>query len=66
MDGRTTREAEVFTFQGSNISDTHDVVALAEEGRIRSDVDHFAFEQIDEAYAAMEAGSLRGRAVVVP
>ena len=65
--GGLPREAEVFTFQGSNISDTHDVVALAEEGRIRSDVDHFSFEQIDDAYAAMEAGSLprtRGRGAV--
>jgi propanol-preferring alcohol dehydrogenase len=60
------REAEVFTFQGSNIADARAVVRLAEEGRLRADVDRFGFDEIDDAYAAMEAGTLRGRAVVTP
>ena len=64
--GGLPREAEVFTFQGSNISDARAVVQLAGDGRIRSDVDRFSFDQIDDAYAAMEAGTLRGRAVVTP
>jgi propanol-preferring alcohol dehydrogenase len=64
--GGLPREADVFTFQGSNIADARDVIALAEQGRIRADVDRFTFEQIDEAYGAMDAGTLRGRAVVVP
>ena len=60
------KDGEVFTFQASTIADTLDVVALADAGRIRSDVDLFPLSRVAEAYEAMEAGALRGRAVVVP
>ena len=60
------KDGEVFTFQAPTIADTLDVVALAEAGRIRSDVDLFPLDRVTEAYEAMEAGTLRGRAVVVP
>ena len=42
------------------------VIALAEAGRIKSLVDLFPLERVAEAYEALEAGTLRGRAVVVP
>ncbi len=64
--GGLPKEADIFTFQGSCISDQQAVVALAEEGLIRSDVDVFPLERVAEAYEAMEAGTLRGRAVVTP
>jgi propanol-preferring alcohol dehydrogenase len=64
--GTLPRDGEVFTFQGSSISDLHAVAALAEAGLIRSEVDRFPLSRVDEAYAAMEAGELRGRAVVTP
>ncbi|MFP3900470.1 MAG: alcohol dehydrogenase catalytic domain-containing protein [Acidimicrobiia bacterium] len=64
--GSLPREAEVFTFQGSCIADAHEVVALAEAGRIRTDVQLFPFDRVADAYAALEAGELRGRAVVTP
>ena len=64
--GGLPKDAEVFTFQGSSIADAQDVMALAEAGLIRSDVDVFPLEQVAEAYGAMEAGTLRGRAVVTP
>jgi len=60
------KDGEVFTFQASAISDALDVIALADAGRIRADVDLFPLDQVADAYAAMEAGTLRGRAVVVP
>jgi propanol-preferring alcohol dehydrogenase len=60
------KDGEVFTFQGGTIADTLDVIALAESGRIRIDVDVFTLDRVSEAYQAMEAGSLRGRAVVTP
>jgi propanol-preferring alcohol dehydrogenase len=60
------KDGEVFTFQASTISDALDVIALAEAGRIRADVDLFPLDRVADAYAAMEAGTLRGRAVVVP
>ncbi|WP_235497486.1 alcohol dehydrogenase catalytic domain-containing protein [Frankia sp. R43] len=64
--GTLPREAEIFTFQGSTIADLQDVIALAEAGRIRPLVDRFALADIDEAYAALAAGALHGRAVVIP
>jgi propanol-preferring alcohol dehydrogenase len=64
--GGLPRDGEVFTFQSSTIADLHEVIALAEAGLIRSDVDRFPLERVGEAYEALEAGTLRGRAVVVP
>ena len=64
--GGLPRDAEVFTFQGSSIADVHAVVELAEAGRIVSAVDRYPLVRVEEAYAAMEAGTLTGRAVVVP
>jgi propanol-preferring alcohol dehydrogenase len=60
------KDGEVFTFQASTISDALDVIALADAGRIRADVDLFPLDRVADAYEAMEAGTLRGRAVVVP
>ena len=60
------RDAELFTFQGSNIADAVAVLELAREGRITSLVDRFPLDRITDAYAALEAGALRGRAVVMP
>jgi propanol-preferring alcohol dehydrogenase len=60
------KDGEIFTFQASTIADALDVIALADAGRIRADVDLFPLDQVVEAYEAMESGTLRGRAVVVP
>jgi propanol-preferring alcohol dehydrogenase len=64
--GALPRDADVFTFQGSSIADVQAVVTLAEAGLIRSEVDTYPLSRVDEAYAAMERGELRGRAVVTP
>jgi propanol-preferring alcohol dehydrogenase len=64
--GGLPRDADVFTFQGSSVADLHAVVSLAEGGLIRSEVDLFPLSRVVDAYAALEAGDLRGRAVVVP
>jgi alcohol dehydrogenase, propanol-preferring len=64
--GGLPRDGEVFNFQGSCISDARDVIALADAGLIRSDVDVFPLDRVEEAYGRLEAGELRGRAVVVP
>jgi propanol-preferring alcohol dehydrogenase len=64
--GTLPRDADVFTFQGSSLADVHAVVALARRGAIRSDVDVFPLSRVGDAYAALQRGELRGRAVVVP
>jgi alcohol dehydrogenase, propanol-preferring len=64
--GTLPADADLFTFQGSTIADARDVVALAAAGRIKSFVDVFPLSRVREAYEAMEAGTLTGRAVVTP
>jgi propanol-preferring alcohol dehydrogenase len=64
--GTLPQDGEIFTFQGSNIADAHAVIALAAHGRIVSEVDVFPLAQVADAYATLEAGELRGRAVVTP
>ena len=44
------KDGEVFTFQASTIADTLDVIALADSGRIRADVDLFPLDRVAEAY----------------
>ncbi len=60
------KDGEVFSFQASNIADALDVFALANAGRLQIDIDVFPLDRVAEAYERMEAGELRGRAVVVP
>ncbi|MFC6881064.1 MULTISPECIES: alcohol dehydrogenase catalytic domain-containing protein [Actinomadura] len=64
--GGLPRDGEVFTFQGSTIADVQEVVALAERGAIRNEVEVFPLERVEEAYARLGEGGLRGRVVVVP
>ncbi len=64
--GSLPRDGVVTTFQGSDLADARAVLDLAAEGRIRVDVDDFTLDDVEEAYAALEAGTLTGRAVVAP
>ena len=64
--GTLPRGATVFTFQGSDLSDVHEAVALAATGRVVSHVEPFSFDQVEEAYRRLDHGELTGRAVVVP
>jgi propanol-preferring alcohol dehydrogenase len=62
--GALPKDGEVFTFQGSSVADLHDVIALA--GSLRNDVRRFPFDDIEDAYARLVAGSLDGgRGLVV-
>ncbi|MCU1397322.1 MAG: Alcohol dehydrogenase GroES domain protein [Acidimicrobiales bacterium] len=64
--GSLPRDGEIITFQGSSVSDAHEVVRLAEQGLIRSDADLFPLARVTDAYDALHHGTLRGRAVVTP
>lgn len=59
-------DAEVFNFQGGSYTDAKEVIALAESGLIKVEVDLFPFEDIEKAYEQMEKGQLKGRAVIQP
>jgi propanol-preferring alcohol dehydrogenase len=60
------RDAEIFAFQGSSVADVHAVIELARDRRISSPVVRYPLSEVADAYAAMESGTLTGRAVVVP
>lgn len=55
-----------FTFQRSDIADALDVMALAEAGALRVDVDLYPLARVAEAYDDLHEGRLRGRAVITP
>ncbi|KAI2466750.1 alcohol dehydrogenase GroES domain protein [Annulohypoxylon bovei var. microspora] len=50
---------------GSTRQDLREVCDLARNGRLRIDVERFAFDELDKAYEALRNGTLKGRAVVV-
>ena len=60
------RECEVWIPQGGTQQDLHEVVALAEQGLVRSENEIFPLAQVEVAYARLRAGDLTGRAVVRP
>ena len=62
--GSVPAEAEIFTFQGSSISDLHRVIDLVRQGQVQVLADVFDFDDVESAYAALDAGTLTGRAVV--
>jgi alcohol dehydrogenase, propanol-preferring len=64
--GSLPRDGEAFTFQGSSIADLHDVIALATTGAVRIDVQRFGFDDVQDAYSRLAAGTLDSpRALVV-
>ena len=64
--GTLPRDGEVFTFQGSDLSDVRQVVELAAQGAITVDVVPWALDDAAGALAALDVGGLAGRIVVRP
>lgn len=58
------KDGEIFTYQGSSLSDAQAVLALAQRGLITSPVETFGIDQVEEAYRRLREGTLRGRAVI--
>lgn len=50
---------------GSTRQDLREVCRLAQDGKLRIDIDRFTFDQIPEAYERLRKGELKGRAVIV-
>ncbi|HEB88995.1 MAG TPA: alcohol dehydrogenase [Deltaproteobacteria bacterium] len=66
MSALASKSAWVTSFIGGTISDTREVLALADQGMLRNDVEFFGIEEAPKAMEALEAGRLVGRAVIVP
>jgi alcohol dehydrogenase, propanol-preferring len=62
----TKFEVSVSTSAWGGIGDLRDVIALAQAGLIEPKVTAFGFDDIPDAFHALESGSLEGRAVIVP
>ncbi len=58
------KDGEIFTYEGGTLSEMQEVIALAEAGKIRNDVDIYPFHDVEQAYASLVRGELRGRAVI--
>jgi propanol-preferring alcohol dehydrogenase len=59
-------EVSVASSYWGSLPELMEVIALAESGRIRADVQRFTLDDAMAAYEAMHAGTLHGRAVIVP
>lgn len=64
--GQLRHDCDVFIPQGATIAELHEVVALAQANELRHDVEQFGFDETPAAYERLRAGTLDGRAVVVP
>jgi propanol-preferring alcohol dehydrogenase len=59
-------EASLTTVWAGTIADLHDVVTLAEAGRIGSMIERYPLRAVNDALDALRAGRVRDRAAVVP
>ncbi|MFV0526279.1 MAG: NAD(P)-dependent alcohol dehydrogenase [Acidimicrobiales bacterium] len=59
-------EVELTSTYWGTIEDLHEVVDLYRTGQISPDVEYYTLDQAPDAYEALEAGKLTGRAVVAP
>jgi propanol-preferring alcohol dehydrogenase len=59
-------EASVATTYWGTLPELVEVIALAAAGHVRASVQRFSLDDALDAYAALQAGQLDGRAVIVP
>jgi propanol-preferring alcohol dehydrogenase len=64
--GALPHDCDLFNPQGATIAELHEVVALAQSGNVVVELEQFAFENTAAAYERLTAGTLNGRAVVLP
>jgi propanol-preferring alcohol dehydrogenase len=64
--GRVAFGVRVFTPYFGSIGEMREVLALAARGHLRAHVTRYPLERVADAYKAMHAGTLEGRAVICP
>ena len=64
--GLPAHDCDVFIPQGATIAELHEVIAIAQADTVRIEVEQFAFDETPLAYERLRAGTLNGRAVVLP
>jgi propanol-preferring alcohol dehydrogenase len=63
--GRMATTCEFAVSLGSTRADLREVCELAAQGQLIIDLERFAFDDVENAYAKLRAGQLNGRGVVV-
>lgn len=63
--GLIPTNSEFTISMGSTRADLYEICQLAAAGKLRNDVERFAFDRVGEAYGKLRQGALNGRAVVV-
>ena len=56
----------VVTTLGGSTAELAEIVALAESGRLRPNIQKFKLEEVAEVYKTLEENQISGRAVLVP
>ena len=64
--GRIATGARVFTPYFGGIGEMRELIALAARGGIAAHVTRYPLERVEEAYHALHAGAVEGRAVICP
>ncbi len=64
--GQPAHDCDVFNPQGAPIAELHEVIELARTGEVTVEVEQFDFAETPAAYERLRAGTLDGRAVVLP
>ena len=64
--GKATWEVSLASTYWGSVTELYEVVALAEAGKIRAHVERYSLDDAAKAYEDMAAGTLHGRAVIVP
>ena len=64
--GAWAHDCDLFNPQGATIAELAEVIALAKSGDVVVEVEKFGFDEMPEAYERLKAGTLNGRAVVLP
>ena len=64
--GQPPHDCDVFIPQGATVAELADVIALARSGDVVIETEEFGWAQIPAAYERLKAGTLAGRAVVLP
>ena len=64
--GQLAHDCDVFIPQGAPIAELAEVIALAQTGDVIIETEQFDFADTPAAYERLKAGTLNGRAVVLP
>ena len=64
--GHIAQECELMNSMWGTLPELHEVIRLAENGKLHPEVEVFPLARVADAYAALREGRLMGRAVVVP